>query len=698
MSLKDPGRHISKLLTEPSVQLLLIIISGLLAYSNTFNASFHWDDVVFIRDNPLIKHLGYFLSPASASGSEFYAALKSRYLGFLTFALNYRLGGTSVLGYHVFNLLVHLLNGSLLYILLLLTFKTPVLEDSYLSSRARPIAFFTALLFVCHPVETEAVTYIFQRLASLVALFYLGSLTFYAASRLSKKGAVKNSLYILSLVLAVCAMKTKENAFTLPAVIALYEFFFFKGPVKGRLIRLLPLSLTMLIVPLTLAGIDRPPGEVIMGMAQAARGDVQMDRWSYLFTQFRVIITYIRLLFLPAGQDLDYDYTTFRSFFDPQVLISFLFLAGLFGLGIYLLAKSKRRPDLRLPGFGIFWFFITLSVESSIIPIPMLIDEYRVYLPSMGALAAIVSGAFLLEKGFTGARRIAKPVFIVLAAVLAIATFHRNSVWKTEISLWKDTAAKSPGKASVHDALGHAYAEKGMLGQAIGEFETAARQNPASMTIYTDLASAYLSAGKTDSALEYFVSALNFAPDSRNALFNLHYNLGIAYLQKGLLDKALYQLQLAISEKPDSAAARNNLGIAYMAASSIDQAIAQFEAAISIDPNLVYPYFNLGLIYERKGMYDNALRDFQAALSIEPRYAEAYYQIGLVYMAQKRPDEAARSFQNALMLNPSHEGAHMSLGLLLLQEGDKKDAKTEFEMVIRLDPSNNQARRLLAGV
>ena len=404
-----------KYLDTPVFHLVLTALLGLIAYSNTFNAPFLWDEQVYISENPIIRDLSYFTDLSKAEGFEQYSAVKNRYIGYLTFALNYKFGGLDVRGYHVVNIAIHILNAMLVYFLATLTFKTPFLKDSSIKEKSPLIALFSALLFVSHPIQTEAVTYIFQRLASLMAFFYLLSLVLYIKWRLSsschsglsgislKKDsrqagatAKRCGFYLLSLLSAVLAMKTKENAFTLPVMIALYEFFFFNGFVKKRTLYLVPFLLTMLIIPLALIGTDKPIGEIIGGLASLPGGGGEVSRWDYLFTQFRVIATYIRLLFLPIDQNIDYDYPMYHSFFDVPVMLSFLFQVSLFSLAVYLLYRSKNKPELRLISFGILWFFITLSVESSIIPIPMVINEYRVYLPSVGALSAIIAGAFLL--------------------------------------------------------------------------------------------------------------------------------------------------------------------------------------------------------------------------------------------------------------------------------------------------------------
>ncbi|MBI4822699.1 MAG: hypothetical protein HY805_00485 [Nitrospirae bacterium] len=167
----------SVLISKPIIHLCLIALIGILSYSNTFNVPFQWDEQELIENNPIVKNLSYFLEPSKAK-------LKSRYIGYLTFALNYKLHGTDVRGYHVFNLTIHILNALLVYFLVVLTFKTPFLSLRGTESRSNLIALFSALLFVSHPIQTEAVTYIFQRLASLCAFFYLLSIVLYIKWRL----------------------------------------------------------------------------------------------------------------------------------------------------------------------------------------------------------------------------------------------------------------------------------------------------------------------------------------------------------------------------------------------------------------------------------------------------------------------------------------------------------------------------------
>jgi tetratricopeptide (TPR) repeat protein len=493
---------------------------GAVVYANTLDAPFQFDDRENIVDNPLIRDFMHFVEPSNAEGAGIPTAAaigwKSRLAGYLTFALNYRVHGFDIAGYHILNIAIHIVNALLLYWLVVLTFRTPFLRESSLTEHAQSIALFSGLLFVSHPIQTQAVTYIVQRFASLATLFYLLSMVLYVKCRLY--GALNSksiALYALSLALAVLAMKTKEMAFTLPIMIALYEFLFFGGSLKKRFLYLLPLALTMLIIPLTLFGVDRPLGEVIGGVGEAARLQSDMSRADYLFTQFRVIATYIRLLFLPLNQNLDYDYPTFDSFFEPQVFLSFVLLLSVFGLGIYLVRQLRSsEPAQRFVSFGIFWFFITLSVESSIIPISDVIFEHRLYLPSVAFFPAFVAGIFYATEKLRVKKTFAVTVAICIAVVisLSIATYERNKVWRTEVSLWEDVVRKSPNKSRPHYNFARFLSRAGFDDKAMAHYRIAIALNPRDPQAHFNIGVLYLDGGLVDEARKEFETALKLNP------------------------------------------------------------------------------------------------------------------------------------------------------------------------------------------
>jgi tetratricopeptide (TPR) repeat protein len=569
-----------EILNTRLVHLALIFLLGLAVYSNTFTVPFQWDEDNFITNNPVVKDLSFFLNLWHAKG-ESYRSLAERYVGFLTFALNYKIHGLDVTGYHVFNLAIHILNAALLYFLVVLTFRTPFLEPSSLRDKSGYIGLFAALLFVSHPVQIEAVTYIFQRLASLVTFFYLLSVVMYIKARLSvpapgngqhgresgeRRIAVPARrtlfLYLFSLVSAVLAMKTKENAFTLPMTVMLYEFLFFRGSWRARAAFLLPLSFTLLIIPATLlatAGHMTPrfnPATNVYSFDPTATVYRDIPRWDYFITQARVLVTYTRLLFLPFNQNIDYDYPLFSSLTAVPVFLSFLFLAIIFCSIAYLLYRSRWRRDLRLVAFGLTWFFVTISVESGIQPLPQVIDEYRLYLPLAGAMTAAAASLFLLKERVRSRKTGAAVVLLAVcvAILLSTAAYTRNSVWKTKIGLWEDAAAKSPRKANPHINLGVAYHLAGELDKAIRQYQWALRLKPFREAYYY-LCDAYARKDQADTAISYCQIAVSMNPYNTQS----HYNLGRMYFKKGLLVNARNELGIAVRQAPDFSPAKDLL-------------------------------------------------------------------------------------------------------------------------------------------
>ena len=554
---------------RPHVSMLLIVVVGFLVYSNTFSVPFAFDDETAIYRNATIRDMGNFAKDP-VSGILF----NSRIVGQLSFALNHAVHGLDVRGYHIVNLLIHLLSALLVYRLVVLTFRTPYLSGYFQKTREgfidipRFVALFTALLFVSHPIQTQAVTYIVQRYASLATLFYLLSIVMYVQSRLSALPRGRYAFYALSVISAILAMKTKEIAFTLPVMVVLYELMFFRGEMRKRMLYLVPLILTMLIIPLSMMG-GRGALTGAASIDKAMEGaSLNVITWSeYLNTQFRVIVTYIRLLFLPIHQNLDYDYPIYKTFFDPPVILSFSFLISIFSWGVYLVYRSFRTDNdgrywLRLMGFGIFWFFITLSVESSVVPIADVIFEHRLYLPSVGFFLAVMAGVMWIGDRYVEKkpliRRGVLPLMIIVVISLSVTAYARNLVWQSEVTLWEDVVKKSPGKPRPNYNLGLFYS----------------RQN------------------RLDEAIAHYQAAIRIAPD----YYRPYNDLGNAYFNKGRFDEALHEYKTAIALKPDYAKPYNNIGIVYAKSGRYADAAQNFHKALELDPTYVDARRNLDLL------------------------------------------------------------------------------------------------------
>lgn len=500
--------------------LLCLILLSVIAYSNTFNGEFQFDDDISVIGNPYVNDISRFLGLNPVEG------ISGRPVTTFTFALNHRFGGLDVRWYHITNFLIHIFNGILIFYLVLLTMnssKLTALDQNHVLS----IALISAAVFLLHPIQTQAVSYISQRYESLASLFYLCSLIAYIKARhvsswlvahsnnelrttnyeLRTLHATRYTLYAVSIISGILAIGSKEIAITLPVIILLYDFYFLEdrpffkrvaGP--GAFIVLALIAGIIILIRIS-KGIDA-------GFSVKA-----FTPWEYFMTQFRVLTTYMRLLFLPINQNLDYDFRISKSLFEPDTLLSFVFLITLVAVAIMSFRKW------RLGSFFILWFFIILAPTSSIIPVIDPIYEHRVYLASAGIFIAGIDGffrfgpyRFIREKFPKGKVIIFASLIILLLLTLSITTFHRNMVWQTKLSLWEDVAKKSPMKSRARNNLGNCYFLLGKYFLAIEEYKKAIAIDKDNIGVYFNLAISLDRAGLENYALYYYEYFYRVAP------------------------------------------------------------------------------------------------------------------------------------------------------------------------------------------
>ncbi len=554
-----------------SLGMALVMLLGIIIYSNTFGSSFHFDDLNNIVDNGAIRDL--------SSLDRLWSQHPTRFITMFSFAVNYHFGELEVWGYHFVNLLIHLMNTLLVYWLTLLIFSTPALKGSAVTANKMIVAVVVAALFVSHPLATQSVTYIVQRLASMVTLFYLLSVCLYIKGRLGEpKSSGSYLLYVGAFVAAVLAMLSKENGFTLPLAIVLAEICFFQT--KGLSIKLkgYPLLLLLGAMVMMLGVVLFQFSLSIFDPLPPSQGNaVTITPWNYFMTQWSVILKYIQLLILPVNLNVDYDYAITSSLFEARALGSLVMLLGIVAAGVLLFKKY------RLISFGICWFFIALAIESSFVPINDVIFEHRTYLPSVGFFLII---AFLVfEFLWSRNRSVAIGVLVLLVGINSVLSYQRNKIWKTDLDLWNDVIEKSPDKARPYFNRALAYEGLQDLNAAITDYSRAI--------------------------------------DINQGYTNAWSNRGLAYLRVGQLDKAVSDNLKALETKPSFSPAHSNLGSAYDEMGQYAKAIESYTKAIELKPNSADAYSNRGITYGKLGQWDKSIADFDKALELNPGYQEA---------------------------------------------------------------------------
>lgn len=350
----------------------LITAMILIVYSNSFTASFHFDDNPTIIENAYIKRVTW---------DNFIGMLHgTRPVINLSLMLNYQLSGLNVVGWHIFNVGFHIANSCFIYLLIMWTLSLPALSMQY-KDKAKSMALFGALLFGVHPIQTEAVTYIISRTELIAAFFYMATFLLFIKGATTKKFGY----HVGAFLTAALAMGSKEWAVTLPAVMFLYDFLFLSNSsIKATLSRwkahaLVALSWGVMIYTMSTTNMS--------GAGFSVTGTNNITPWTYLLTSFNVIWTYIRLLFLPINQNLDYDYSLATTLFEFPTLLSF---AGHLAVVVAAWWLYKKKKWTLIP-FGIAWFYITLSPTQSFVPILDKIFEHRVYLPSIGFIIFFIA-------------------------------------------------------------------------------------------------------------------------------------------------------------------------------------------------------------------------------------------------------------------------------------------------------------------
>ena len=576
------------------LRCLFISVLGLLVYSNTFSSPFSFDDIANLQNNPIIT---------DDSFESFKQAFESRRaIGIITFKLNYLLTGWSLPWFHLTNIFIHIAVALTGYQLTRLLMKTPYTEK-YADEgfRQLPIPFFVALFFVVHPVQTQAVTYVVQRFSSLATLFYLAAIVSYLQVRLAQIDAgrvlpIRTPIWVISaLMLTFLALYSKETAYTLPAAIVLVELMFFRCSVRKIIYLLVTVTAVLLALLFKLASSVGSINNAVSALDEATRMQTIITRSDYLVTQFRVIVTYIRLIFFPVNQRIDYDYPLLRSFSDWRVFCSLAFIAVIIGAAAWMIYKSRNScPHLRFISFGILWFFLGLSIESSFIPIIDLIFEHRLYLPSFGAFIAISTVVLMATKNKEiKLRANLFKVLMVIVLLLASVAWKRNLVWRSEVALWEDATTKSPNSA------------RG----------------------WNNLAGAYIIQKEAQKALKAAIRSIELDPSKADAWNNLGIALDLfgVYNDRFNRTSEMFKDPRAVEDKIVNkwlGDVNNNLGLAYEINGNFSKAVENYRNAIGYNPALGLAYYNLGILSASIGDVTKYAEQQQILWMIDPYLAE----------------------------------------------------------------------------
>lgn len=618
--------------------VIIFAASCLILYFNSLWGIFVFDDFHTIPDNLFIKNIRYiplFFKGQYTSDPVIPSGM-FRPLLMITFVFNYSFSRLQPLGYHIVNIILHFLNVVLFYRLLKILKKDLPFGLAVLSS----------LLFLVHPLNTEAVTYISARSDLLVCFFVLTGFLCYVQKR-----------FLFTVILYILGLLSKETALVLPFLVFGYDFL---KPSEGDYadskkanrfkyifyIVFLGVSIIYWIYRQRLFG---PASVTLTALHKSLRNPC-----SNILTQAAVTFFYLKLFIWPQPLITHHNFPILNSLFQPLAFFSVLAIIAMI---VAILVLRKRKFLISL---GLFWY-LTCLLPKFYTPLNIVAAEHHFYLPSFGIyliLAVIFKNLYL---------RFHRKFIIVslgIICIFAILVWSRNYEYTNSFVFWRKAIEEDPTSAVAHHNLGLVYVNKGFYEEAEEKFKKALLLSPSYATrariICADnLSNVYRLQKRYKEALE----ELNKLMDLKLAYFATYQNLGVVYLDMGDEKKAVEMWEKGLRLNPQASGIYLNLGLHYLRKSEFSKARGCFKEAVKYDPDSSIGYFGLGRSLQEQGEIDSAIKALTEAVSIDPNYAFVHYYLGNLYKEKSDP-RALTEFKETIRLAPDFAEAHNNLAVL----------------------------------
>jgi len=613
--------------------IVLILVLGAMAYSNSLGNGLVFDDRGLITENPAVHshNLGRIFS--SSYWPKQPATGLYRPLTTLTYAVHYRLHGLSPFGYHLVNLLIHLANGVLVFWII-----------SRMLGHA-PSAGVAALAFVLHPVQTEAVSSVVGRAELLAAFWVLLAWGFHIRAR-DAAPRMPWGLYAASACAALLGCLSKENAVTLVGILVIFDVLtaLQRG---GRAafrwqdaLRYAPYVLVALIyLALRYAAI----GSVLLPASPLLVDNplAHLPVWERTLTAVSVIGKYMGLLVFPLHLSADYSYNQIPAvsrLFHPGVWVTVL-AGGAMALTIVRALQRRWTPEW---GFGpALWAVTLLPFANLFFPIGTPMAERLLYLPCLGLCLLLGVGYRCLVRRARMAR-IALAVAVLLLGAYGARTFARNPDWHDDVALFSSAVEVVPQSAKAHFNLGNALRDQEDLERAIASYRQA-------LQIYPQYAEVY-------------------------------FNVGVIYQTLGDLNRSLDAYTQALQIDSLHVAAWTNKGIVMWQRGKALASVAAFGKALAIKPDHLNARYNFGLVCQQSGWQKEAEDAYLQVLAANPGYEDAAINLAALYREQGDTSRAMDVYRKTLKTRPDARHVAYNLGSDLEEMGQFEEAVGAFEL------------------
>lgn len=583
---------------KPIVTISIIVLAFSL-YMSGIKAPWYFDDYINIVENPLTNNLGL----------AFSNIYKQRGVSYFSFAINYALAGMDPIWFRLTNIALHAGTALLAWRILVRLYGESL------------VALAGALFFLVHPLQTQAVTYIVQRMAGMATFFCLLSVYVYIKARESMAERKNGSLYWYSgaVLFAALSIWTKQNTIFIPFIIMAVDYAIIDKEnfsVKKSLWRIVPF---FVISAIAVCQQFYDNSNFIVEMSDKAQTytDILSSKLSsqnvvqpahagsafnampmrYFSTELIVYWLYIKLFFFPVGQMVDYSWPVVEHVFNLKSILALSGFALLIALVHHFRLWSRRLI------FGLAWVVLALALESSFIPLDP-VFEHRLYLPFLGGIV-IINELFFARMP----SRLQMTMVVTALVVFSSMTVMRNALWASPIGLWHDNAQKAPNSARV----------------------------------YSNLAKAYYDQGDVQNAERYFESALQLDPEQATACSGL----GVLYFHSNRRAAGLPLLEKAVRLAPKNELYLRNLAVAYDLSGRREEAEALYRKVLAINPRNAKILLGLGVLLDETGRSVQGLTILRDALQQAPDDAKTIYYYGVAAF-HARDETAFRSALDSL--------------------------------------------------
>ncbi|MFC1514662.1 tetratricopeptide repeat protein [Candidatus Omnitrophota bacterium] len=610
-----------------------IILLCLIIYLPSLTNGFIWDDDDYLYENPSVQ-------ASNGLKTIWFTPTTPQYypLVFTSFWLEHKLWALNPFGYHLVNLLLHILNALLVFALV---------------RRLYPrLAFAVALLFAVHPIQVETVAWITERKNLLGLFFFL--LTFLSYLRFERTRRPKD--YALALVLFGCALLSKSIAVCFAAVPILYKWWR-----DDRLSR----RQILISLPFAAIGIASAVNTIYL---ELYRVGASWDTWTLAPLQRfilsgRILVFYVYKLCLPFESIFFYP----RWHIDTAQWWQWLFTLASLAL-IVILWLLRRR--IGRGGFSLFVFYI-ISIFPAlgfITVYPMkysFVADHFSYLSTPCLLLLLCAGIALAFDALKRRFRIFAYVLFCLAiAFLCFKSMALTKSYKDELTLWQDTVKKNPQAWMAYNNLGGAYKRKGDTARALAAYGKATEIKPDYAKAYYNIGNLYQAVRMPEKAIALYKKTLTINP----GFIEAYNNISTVYYDLGRYAEAIAAAKKAIELHPAHAKAYNNLGLAYKATGRSEEAASLFKKTIDLRPDYPQAYNNLAIAYRDMGRLNEAARLFKRATELDPGYAIAHHNLAATEYILGNKDKAITLFKKAIALDPDYAQGYLSLALVCFDQ------------------------------